>query len=159
MRAAFNMTCSDVIFFSNMTFRSHWRRGFNYLAVNATDRGCRFDVNVKCERNISLCEVNANNHCPSVVHWQVSGTGYQFIIVIHVATLSSRRLHEDPCDEQTCPQRSSGAIILLNKWWGSSVWAMCLTSPFEMRSAVLGGRSLLLCRVGVFAAWTKDWME
>lgn len=89
--------------------------------------------------------MNVNKHYPSrhkcIVHWQVYNTGYQFIVVIHAAALSSRRLHGDPGDQQT-PSTMEQQCDNFMKWTRCHRFRWCVKLCVEVWSAVLGGRSL-----------------
>lgn len=148
-----------VLFFNNLTFRSRWQRGFNCNCCQSKkDCGCglsppnvesvygrrtwantvRVDINV-------LCVDKSPTRAASLLllfmqqPWAVAGCMKILVIYKHV-------------------QNGAAVRYLYEMDVVSRFEAMCQTLLWAL-SRSLGGRSLRFCRVGVFAAWTKDWME
>lgn len=140
--------------FFDIRGRSRWQRGFvNYTAVSGGLEVFVFvaswPVSLSVRRARALWGDNTVRAAPSLLLLFMQQPGA-------VAGCA-----KDPGVQQTCPQnRSGGAVLLSFQKYGTScgllVSKLCFPGLFEPR--VRGGRCRF-CRVGAFAAWTKDWME
>lgn len=89
--------------------------------------------------------VNINGLCID----KSSARTTSLLFVIHAAPLSSRRLHEDPGDRQTCPQQSCGGFFIFYfKKPGCGVVFLGYVSNFcfEVQSAVWADEQSALSR-------------
>lgn len=91
------------------------------------------------------------------VHWKSPTQAASLLLLFMQQPWAVAGCTKIPGDQQTRPQPSSSEIILLNR---CGVIVLGDVFNFALRFDPQFGRTItLLCRVGVFTAWTKDWME